>query len=491
MDSFASALEKVGEIGYVEQTTQAVAFCNGLPHAKLKEVVIFESGELGRVLSLKQNQVEILTFSQKPITIGTKVARLNKFFEIPVGPELLGHSINPLGNPLSSSKPFKKPQNTRLIDVIPSSITNRKRIVTPCSTGMIITDLLLPLGKGQRELLIGDRKTGKTQFALNAMTSQIKEGSIGIYAAIGKKKIEIKKVEEFFKKNNITNQAIIVASACEDPSGIIFLTPFVAMAIAEYFRDEGKNVILIFDDLSTHAKFYREISLLSKIFPGRDSYPGDIFYNHARLLERAGNFITGKDKETSITCLPIVETIQGDLSGYIQTNLMSITDGHFFFDSDLFSQGRRPAINPFLSVTRVGYQTQSNLKREIYSELNNFLNLHERIQNFIHFATELPANAKAIIDKGEKVLFFLKQEQNTVININLQIILFAILWSGFWDAKNLEEIRKDIDKMINSYRQSVSIDKEIDQIIAKSQSLDDLLKRVKTRNLSILKELKA
>ena len=367
-------LDSVQEIGYVEKTTNAIIHASGLPNAKPGEIVVFENGELGQILGLTQDLIEILIFSVTPPRTGDKVARTNQFLEIPVGTELLGNVISPLGYSLENLKNIKKPKESMQIYSNPEGILKRKTITRQLETGVSIVDLVLPIGYGQRELVIGDRKTGKTNFLLQTVITQAKKGNICVYAAIGKKMIDIKALKEFFAKNNILKNVVIVASGSEHAPGITYIVPYSAMTIAEYFRDSGKDVLLILDDLSVHAKFYREISLLGKRFPGRNSYPGDIFFRHAALLERGGNFITEKG-ERAITCLPVVETAQGDLSGYIQTNLMSMTDGHLYFDSDMFTKGQRPAINPFLSVTRVGRQTQTPVQRQINREVLNFLTL--------------------------------------------------------------------------------------------------------------------
>ncbi|MCL5970228.1 MAG: F0F1 ATP synthase subunit alpha, partial [Patescibacteria group bacterium] len=255
---------------------------------------------------------------------------------------------------------------------------------------------------------------------------------------------------------------IIVASSPEDPSSIIHLTPYTAMTIAEYFRDLGRDTLIVLDDLSTHAKFYREISLIAKRFPGRNSYPGDIFHTHSKLLERAGNFVHEKG-EVSITCLPVVETTQGDLSGYIQTNIMSMTDGHIFFDSDLFSKGRRPAINPFLSVTRVGHQAQSQLRREINRELISFLTLFEKVQNYVHFGAELSESIKTTLSTGEQIMNLFDQPLYRTNPPNFQVFLFCTLWTGFWSQKSLSEMRQDIEKLTTAFDASKELQKEINE----------------------------
>src|SRR5258708_6702594 len=293
----------------------------------------------------------------------------------------MGQTINPLGELLDPSLPFTEPQELRDIDAKPVGISGRQKITSPRVTGISLIDLLIPLGRGQRELIIGDRKTGKTSLLMTTIKKQVSEGVIAIYAAIAKKKSDIKRLQEFFVQEQIMDKVIIVATSSYDSPSLIYQTPYAAMAIAEYFRDQGIHSLLILDDLSTHAKFYRELSLLARRFPGRDSYPGDIFYVHSRLLERGGNFKHKTAGEVSITVLPVVEIVEGDFTGYISTNVMGITDGHIYLDSNIYYQGMRPAVNIPLSVTRVGRQTVDKLTRDVNKNLTSFLANYEKLQN--------------------------------------------------------------------------------------------------------------
>jgi len=478
MKDFKKYLDETQEIGFVEEVKQYLIYANGLPGAMPHEMIVFESGELGQVMSLAQKLVEILVFSDSPIKVGTRVTRTNHFLEIPVSEDLLGKTIDPLGKSINSIKLSKKTSEKRPIDVTPSGIQKRQRITKPLETGVTMVDLIIPLGRGQRELVIGDRKSGKTNFIVHTVLNQAREGHICIYTGIGKKKIDVKKVEEFFQKNGVMKNIIIVASSPEDPSSIIHLTPYTAMTIAEYFRDKGRDTLIVLDDLSTHAKFYREISLIAKRFPGRNSYPGDIFHIHSKLLERAGNFIHEKG-EVSITCLPVVETTQGDLSGYIQTNIMSMTDGHIFFDNDLFSKGRRPAINPFLSVTRVGHQAQGQLRREINRELISFLTLFEKVQNYVHFGAELSESIKATLSTGEQIMNLFDQPLYRTNPPNFQVFLFCTLWTGFWSQKSLAEMRQDIEKLTTAFDKDKELQKTINEFVEKYDSFNKLLGEIR------------
>lgn len=484
MKSFNEYLAKTGEIGYVEDLTGSIVFGSGLPNAKSSELVVFESGILGQILSLNPQSLEILTFSKKPIRAGERIARTDEFLQIPAGESLLGNIVDSFGNSLNLNTVWKITEK-RPIDVAPVGILPRRKIKKTFETGISIVDLMVPIGKGQRELVIGDRKTGKTSFLLQTILHRAQKGDICIYAAIGKKKIDIKRAREFFEKNGVMDKIIIVAQSSEDPPGQIYLVPYSAMTLAEYFKDQGRDVCLVLDDLLTHAKFYREIALLGKRFPGRNSYPGNIFHIHAKLIERAGNFSV-KDGENAITCLPVVETNQGDLSGYIQTNLMSMTDGHLYFDTNLFSQGRRPSINPFLSVTRVGMQTQSSLKRSINRELIRFLSLYERMQIFVHFGAETNETTKTTIKTGEKVLKFFDQAAAVIIPENIAIVFFTLLWTNVIDENAI--LYKQ--KAISLYKDGGSFSDLVDGLVKNANSLNELIDSVTSKNKVLLSAIK-
>ncbi len=481
---FKSYLEITGEIGFVKKTVSSLVYTDGLPGAMLGELVIFEFGGVGQISALKSSNVEIFSFSNTPITVGTRVARTNKTLEIPVGDELLGKVINPLGDPIYSIETLPELKEVRPIDVSPLGIESRSRIKKQCETGVTVVDLLFPIGKGQRELVIGDQKTGKSYFLWRAMLSQVKAGVIGIYVTIGKSKAVIKRLEESFRGVDVLPGMIFMATSSDDSPGMIYLAPYSAMTIAEYFRDKGRDVIIVFDDLTAHAKAYREISLLAKRFPGRNSYPGDIFYIHSRLLERAGNFRSSKG-DVSITCLPVVETAYGDITGYIQTNIMSMTDGHLFFDRSLFIEGRRPAIDPFRSVTRVGRQTQNFLRRQIGQVLLTFLQSVEHLHGFASFEAELGERVAKELKKEKRLLQIFDQTAYDLVPFNLQVFIFGLAWGDSWIGKTENEIRLEIQKIIFSYESKIDIRKKIDLVVEDCASLELLLVRIKSVQLSL------
>lgn len=430
MKNFADYKNK--SIGVVTEVRFPLVKVSGLKNAFLNEVVVFEGKSLGQIYSLEDHVADVLVFQKQAAHTGDKVALTGEKISVGVGKELLGQLINPLGEPLDSEAKFEKPLTEYPLEVKPLGIGKRVRIKKSLHTGISLVDFLIPIGCGQRELVLGDRKTGKSTLLRSVAKAQLTcnvNPPVVIYAAIGKRQSEIKALEEFFQKEGLLKNMIMVATSSFDSPGMIFLTPFTAMAVAEYFRDNGKNTLVLMDDLSTHARFCREIALLARRFPGRDSYPGDIFYTHARLLERAGNFKLDKE-EVSITCLPLAETIEGDLTGYITTNLMGVTDGHIFFDSNIFYKGRRPAINVPLSVTRVGRQTQSRLKKGLSSVVNNFLIKYETAQNISHFGGELTDETRQTLLLGEKIIEFFDQPYNLILPEDVELTLFALIWQG-------------------------------------------------------------
>jgi len=389
-----------------------------------------------------------------------------------------------LGNSLDIS--MKDIKNTEEVPLEKESIKilDRKTVDKPLTTGVNLVDLVVPLSRGQRELVIGDRKTGKTEFLRQAILSQASIGAICIYAVIGQKRAETIKLREFLKKNNVTSNTIVVSSSSSDAAGLIYLTPFTAMTIAEHFRDKGMDVLLILDDMTTHARVYREISLLARRFPGRASYPGDIFYLHAKLIERAGNFTKG-----SITALPVAESTLGDLSGYIQTNLMSMTDGHIFFDIDLYNEGRRPAVNPFLSVTRIGHQTQSRLLKELSREVTSFLVKYDTMKQFLHFGAEVGQDAKNILQLGERLDVLFNQGTETIIPVNVNILLVSGLWAGIWNDTKLSDLKNDLEQIKLSYQTDEVYKKKINDFITENKSFTEMTNKLRRQTELITAKL--
>jgi len=447
--TYQQYLDQTGEYGVVNQVSHPIAFIEGLPKVKTHELIIFETGQQAEVFTINRGRVEARVFSHEPVRVGTKATRTDQLLSVPVGPELLGHTISPLGDPLDPTIEYTKPKEMRDLDARPKGISERQKITTQLATGVPLIDLLIPLGRGQRELIIGDRKTGKTSLILTTIKKQAGEAVITIYAAIAKKKSDIKKLQEFFEQEKIMDKVIIVATSSYDSPSLIYQTPYAAMSIAEYFRDLGQPTLLVLDDLSTHAKFYRELSLLARRFPGRDSYPGDIFYTHSKLLERAGNFKHPKVGEVSITCLPVIEIVEGDFTGYIATNVMGITDGHLYLDSNIYYEGRRPAVNIPLSVTRVGRQTLDKLTREMNKDLTAFLSEYDKLQNLSHFGQELTADVKKSLRQGDLIFQFFNQPYQLTVPLTVQLILISMILKDMIDDE--ETLQKAKTKLIEAY----------------------------------------
>ncbi|MCA9308522.1 hypothetical protein KC980_03345 [candidate division WWE3 bacterium] len=477
--------------GILEKLIYPVAYIRGLPNAHPDELLIFENGVLAQVISLKEDYVEALVFaSERSYDLDSRVARVGNSMSFPANDSLRGKVINPFGQLLfGESLPETAGVDNKLMpfEVEVPGIDTRFHIKRPFISGVTVVDMLIPLGKGQRELVLGDRKTGKSAFILQCMLSQAREGNLCIYAGIGKKRVDIRKVEAYCVRNNIMDNVIIMSSSSSDPLGVVHITPYAAMSLAEFYRDLGRDVFLVLDDLTTHAKFYREVSLLANRFPGRAAYPGDIFYAHARLLERAGNFKHEKG-EVSITCMPVVETVESDISGYIPTNLMSITDGHIFFDGELFAEGRRPAINYTLSVTRVGRQTQSGLRWSVNREVSSFMTLYEKTKGFIHFGAELNEGVSSTIETGEKIIYLFNQNVDKILDLSLQIILFSLVWVGVWKAADRFHMKSDIDSIIKAYYTNKTYKEKLDSLIANSTDLNALLSEISKQNSTIVEE---
>lgn len=436
MENYQTYLDTLKEYGIVTNVHNHMVNVDGLPSVRIGELVLFESGEWGYVFRIERGVVRVLLFSQTHIRVGTKLVRTGRTMSIPVGSELKGCVIDPLGRIISPSTTFRKPAATREVTLEQIPLLDRRvRINKPFLTGITMVDFMVPLGKGQKQVIVGDRKVGKSSFFFTTVKTQLKENptQVVIYALIGKNKSDVKQLIEKYRAANLHTQVIFVVSTSEDSPSLIALTPTTAMVIAQYFRGEGLDSVVILDDLTTHAKYYREIMLTGGEFPGRDSYPGDTFFVHAGLLEAAGNYKSKDDKEVSITCFPVVETIEGDLTGYICTNIMSMTDGHIFYDSNAYFNGRRPAIEPLLSVTRVGKQAQSSLKREINHEVSVFLSEYERSLNYSHFGAELSQKIKDVIKKGDLLYKFFDQNYSELFPEAVQFILFALIWLNVTD----------------------------------------------------------
>lgn len=484
MKNFQHYRNSIGEYGILEEIRYPLANIRGLPGASLGELVMFPSGSVGQVHALNGEIVETLLLTRERLTPGAEAARTAATLSIPCGDHLRGATIDPLGEPLSGSS-FSKSKNAeeRTIDITPPHITARAKITRPLRTGTSVVDLLLPLGQGQREAIIGNLTTGKTSFLLTTVRMHSRK-NIVVYGAIGKPSHEIKRVNTFIDQYANRENTILIGTSAQEAIGLTYLVPFAAMTIAEYWRDQGHNVLVILDDMSTHATFCREIGLLARQLPARQSYPGDIFHTHARIMERAGNFFHETAGETSITCLPVAETVQGDISNYIVSNLIAITDGHLLFDDDTFAQGRRPAINIPLSVTRVGGHTQTPMTRALTNKLVVLLNRHQQAQRYTHFGAELQEDIQRIIDAGDRLLELLSQPLFREVPYPAQIVMAGIIWLG-WLNQYRGRIWEFRDALSEAYEANETT-KDLFKTIAGSETIEAFERLLREQRENIL-----
>jgi F-type H+-transporting ATPase subunit alpha len=475
------------EFGVVQAVYHDIIMISGLPNVTPKEMVIFENNERGQVLSIHEYNIEVIFYGRNVPRVGSKVLRTGIKLKIQLSENLLGHIVNPFGEIVDESRSGLNlnEYEEREIDTPPPGIEDRRHIKQSLLTGVSMIDISLPLGKGQRELILGDRKTGKSSLLLSILKNQAKLNTICVYVIVGKRSHETRKILEFIKQEELMDNIILLMTGASDPAPAIYLSPFSGMTIAEYFRDKGRDVLLILDDLTTHAQICRQLSLLAKRFPGRDSYPGNIFYTHSRLLERAGNFINETGGTNSITCLPVAETIENDMSHYIVSNLIGITDGHILLDTNEFIKGRRPAINTPLSVTRVGKQTQSRLLQEINIETLSFISRTEKVQKFAHLGSELNDEAKEFIEKGKKLFSFFNQPPEIIIPLNLQITFITMIYLSILSGDPVL-VHQYRDNIINNYFVDDTSRNLIDEM-GKCASYNDLKNKVNENKDALLK----
>ncbi|HXK52753.1 hypothetical protein H6802_01605 [Candidatus Nomurabacteria bacterium] len=478
MKNYNFYLKEYGEIGHVEKIVTPIVEVAGLPSCTISEMVVFEDGSLGEVIAVDQEKATVLLYEHRNLDVGQRVARTGSGPTVKYSESLFGSMVDSFGDEIALSTKSKSLESDYVdlqIYTSASDISTRSVVSEPFITGVTLIDLMTPLGRGQRELLIGDRKTGKTSFALQLLLAQKDKESVNIYACIGKNKSEVQYVKDFLIKNDLLKKTIIVASFSTSAVGKIYSTPYAAMSIAEKLSKEGKNVVLVLDDMLSHAKYYREISLLANIFPGRDSYPGDMFYVHARLLERAGNFNNG----TSITCFPIVSTANDELSGYIETNLMSMTDGHLFFDRGRFYEGLRPAVDPLLSVTRVGRQTQNSLRWAINRELNSFFVLHKKTGAFIHFGAEVSEGVKATIGMGDRLNILFAQPAQESYTLELQMLMLVLVWSNYLsNISGNDALKKRLIEIKEFYESDKNFQNIVLAAVAESKNFNELIRNI-------------
>ena len=429
----------VKEVGYVLQVGDGIARVYGLENVMAGEMVKFSDSVYGMVFNLEESNVGcVILGDADKVKEGDVVERTNKVMSVPVGEKMLGRVVDPLGNPIDGAGAIET-TGTRPVERIAPGVCDRQPVSEPLQTGIKSIDMMIPVGRGQRELIIGDRKTGKTAIAIDTIINQKDSDVICIYVAIGQKKSTVAQVVQTLKDNGAMDYTVVVSAAASDSATLQFLAPYSGCAIGEEFLDNGKHVLVVYDDLSKHAVAYRQLSLLLKRPPGREAYPGDVFYLHSRLLERALKYSDEKGAG-SLTALPIIETQAGDVSAYIPTNVISITDGQIYLQSDLFNAGIRPAVNPGISVSRVGGNAQIKATKQVAGSLRLDLSQYWEMEAFAQFGSDLDKATLKQLQRGKRLIEILKQDQYSPLRISQQIIIIYAGINGFLDNVPVEKV---------------------------------------------------
>jgi F-type H+-transporting ATPase subunit alpha len=432
---------KVEKVGKVIEVFDGIVKCSGLSDVKSSEMVNFEGGEVGVALNLEDDTVGVIVLGDfSKIKEGNTVKTTGKILEIPVSNSQVGRVLDPLGNPIDG-KGSIKPEKTNPIEKVAPGVVTRQGVDQPVSTGVKAIDALIPIGRGQRELIIGDRQTGKTAIAIDTILNQKGQNMICVYVSIGQKDSKLRKIQTKLEEGGAMDYTIIVSAGSSESAAFSYIAPYAGVAIAEFFMDQGKDVLIIYDDLSKHAVAYREISLLLRRPPGREAYPGDVFYLHSRLLERACRR-NQKYGGGSITALPIIETQAGDLSAYIPTNVISITDGQIFLETDLFYKGVRPAVNVGFSVSRVGSSAQIKAMKKVSGTLKLDLAQFRELEAFAQFGSDLDESTKRQLERGKRAVEVLKQAQYSPMPTENQVVVLYALTRGYMDDVALDKIKK-------------------------------------------------
>jgi len=480
--------EGLQAVGVVTRVGDGVAWIYGLSDAGFNEVVSIETNDGGHVEAFVLNLLEdeigaVLLGADYDVVAGARVTLTGKVLEVPVGPEMVGRVVDPLGRPLDGKGPIKSKESYPLERKAPG-VMARKSVHEPIMTGIMAIDTMIPIGRGQRELIIGDRQTGKTAIAIDTMINQKRQdtGVVNVYVAIGQKSSKVAALVERLKREGVMEQTIVVATSPADPAPLLYLAPYAGCAMGEWFRDNGKHALIIYDDLSKHAVAYRQMSLLLRRPPGREAYPGDVFYIHSRLLERAAK-LSDELGAGSLTALPIIETQAGDISAYIPTNVISITDGQIFLETSLFYQGIRPAISVGLSVSRVGGDAQTKAVKSVSGSLKLSLAQFRELASFAQFSSDMDAETKQQIERGQRLTELLKQPQYSPRSIAEQVVYVSATTGGAYDEVPAEKIReaaadtyaavvKSHKKLVDSLNNGVKAEEdEIKQIIDEAKKI--------------------
>jgi F-type H+-transporting ATPase subunit alpha len=443
IENFEKKLE-VSEVGYVISVGDGIARIYGLENVMAGELVEFEGDLYGLALNLEEDSVGVILLGEYThLKEGDEARKTGNILSVPVSEKLLGRVVNPLGEPQDGIAPIE-PEDRYPLERIAPSIVQREPVRAPLQTGLKAIDTMIPIGRGQRELIIGDRQTGKTAIAVDTIINQKDTGVICIYVAIGQKRSTIAQVVKTLSDYGAMNHTIVVSASASEPASLQYLSPYAGCAIGEYFMHKGKDVLVVYDDLSKHAAAYREISLLLRRPPGREAYPGDVFYLHSRLLERAAK-LNEKYGGGSLTALPIIETQAGDVSAYIPTNVISITDGQIYLESDLFYQGVRPALNVGISVSRVGGNAQIKAMKSVAGTLRLELAQYRELAAFAQFGSDLDKATLAQLQRGERLVEILKQDQYEPMDVVKQIAIVYAGTKGYLDDLPVDKCR-DFEK---------------------------------------------
>lgn len=478
---------EIKEVGQVLQVGDGIARIYGLSNALIGELVEFESGVQGMVLNIEYENIGCVVMGPDSlIKEGDRVKRTNRVMEVPVGDELIGRIINPLGIPLDGKGPINA-KKTRPVEVIAPGVVERQPVKEPLHTGLKAIDSMIPIGRGQRELIIGDRQTGKTAVAIDMILNQKIEPAqtrpICIYVAIGQKESTVARVAKILEDNGAMDYSIIVQAGASEPASLLYLAPYSGCAIGEEFLWQGRHAVIIYDDLSKHAQAYRQMSLLLRRPPGREAYPGDVFYLHSRLLERACK-LNDKNGGGSLTALPIIETQANDVTAYIPTNVISITDGQIYLESGLFYSGIRPAVNVGISVSRVGGSAQIKAMRQVAGKLRLDLAQYNELAAFAQFGSDLDKASFQQIQRGERMVELLKQDQYKPMPVEEQVVVIFAGTRGFLDDIEKTKIKKFENEFLEFVRSKhQGILKEISEKKELNKELEDKI-------ISVIEEFK-
>ncbi len=475
--------ETSAEGGVVISSADGIVHIDGMNRAVYGEIVTFENGAKGMVESVEPEQLGVMLFDgAETVGVGTMVTRSGKRAGIPVGDAFLGRVISPLGEPIDGKGPIEAVGYNPIEKQAPG-ILERQSVDTPLHTGILAIDSMFPIGRGQRELIIGDRQTGKTSIATDAILNQKDTGVLCIYVAIGQKASSIARVAEDLKKHGAMSYTTIVAATASDSAPLQYIAPYAGTALAEYFMSKGKSVLIVYDDLSKHAVAYRAISLLLRRSPGREAYPGDVFYLHSRLLERSCRMRDDLGGG-SITALPIVETQAGDVSAYIPTNVISITDGQIFLETELFHSGVMPAVNPGISVSRVGGNAQIKAMKKVAGTLKLIYSQYRELQSFAQFGSDLDADTKARLAQGERIVEVLKQNRSAPVPVEKQVaILYATIHDYLVNVKvpDVAEYEKSLYEYLDNDAAGAAVMDTIRTTGNLDKDTEEQLKAVLTR----------